>query len=102
LIDVFVFFEAHVPFTRPPLPGRSSLPMTLATYVFGVPLVILLTVGVEHWASVHPWRLVAVCAITAAAHALMHWLRLAPSHPASDDAFLDELSEEIQTLGLST
>ena len=102
LTDVFFFFEAHVPFTRPLLPGRSSLPITLATYVFGVPLAILLTVRVERWAYGHPWRLVAACVSTAAAHALMRWLRFLPSHPASDDVFLDELSEEIQTLGLST
>ena len=101
LTDIFFFFEAHVPFTRPPLPGRSSLPMTLATYIFGVPLVILLTVTLERWASGHALRFVAACAFASAVHALVHWLRFLPSHPASDDAFLDEFSEEIQTLGLS-
>ena len=101
LTDVFFFFEAHVPFTRPVLPGRSSLPMTLATYVFGVPVAILFTVSIERWANGHPWHLVAACASAAAAHALLHWLRFLPSHPASDDAFLDEFSEEVQTLGLS-
>ena len=101
LTDCFFFFEAHVPFTRPPLPGRSSLPMSLATYVFGVPVLILLTVTLEWWASGHAWRFVAACAAASALHALLHWLRFLPSHPASDDAFLDEFSEEIQTLGLS-
>ena len=101
LTDLFFFFEAHVPFTRPPLPGRSSLPMTLAMYLFGVPVVILLTVTLERWATGYAWRVIAACAVTAGLHALMHWLRFLPSHPASNDAFLDEIAEEIQTLGLS-
>ncbi len=102
LIDVFFFLEAHVPFTRPPLPGRSSLPMALAVYLFGVPVLILLTVTLERWAKGQAWRVILACAAVAATHCLIHYLRFLPSHPASDDAFLDELSEEIQTLGLST
>ncbi|AFL90124.1 hypothetical protein Terro_3916 [Terriglobus roseus DSM 18391] len=101
LIDVFFYLEAHVPFTRPPLPGRSSLPMTLATYIFGVPVLILLMITLEHWAGTHVWRVAEAVGAAVAVHGLMHWLRGLPSHPASADVFLDEFTEEIQTLGLS-
>ena len=76
--------------------------MTLAVYLFGVPVLILLTVTLERWAKGQAWRVILACAAVAATHCLIHYLRFLPSHPASDDAFLDELSEEIQTLGLST
>lgn len=102
LTDIFFYLEAHVPFTRPPLPGRSSLPMTLAVYIFGVPVLLLLTVTLEHWAGHHAVRVLETISGVAAVHALMHWLRGLPSHPASADVFLDEFTEEIQTLGLST
>ena len=102
LVDLFFFLEAHVPFTRPALPGRSSLPMTLALYVFGVPVLVLLMVTLERWAGNSPWRAAETCSAAAGVHILMHWLRVLPSHPVSEDAFLDESSEEVQTLGLST
>ncbi len=102
LVDVFFFFEAHIPFTRPPLPGRSSLPMTLAIYIFGVPALVLLMVTLEHWAGDTLWRTAAACSAAIGLHIVMHWLRGLPSHPVSEDAFLDETSEEVQTLGLST
>jgi hypothetical protein len=102
LTDLFFYLEAHVPFTRPPLPGRSSLPMTLAIYIFGVPVLLLLTVTLEHWAGHDAVRVLAAVGGAAVVHALMHWLRGLPSHPASADVFLDEFTEEIQTLGLST
>ena len=76
--------------------------MTLATYIFGVPVLISMTLTVERWTGTDPWHVVTVCAAAVVAHCLIHYLRFLPSHPASDDAFLDELSEEIQTLGLST
>ncbi len=102
LVDFFFFFEAHVPFTRPLLPGRSSLPMTLALYIFGVPVLVLLMVTLERWADHSAWRAAEACGAVAAVHVLMHWLRALPSHPVSEDAFLDESAEELQTLGLST
>lgn len=102
LVDVFFFFEAHIPFTRPPLPGRSSLPMTLAIYIFGVPALVLLMVTLERWAGDTLWRSAAAWSAAVGLHIFVHWLRGLPSHPVSDDAFLDEISEEVQTLGLST
>ncbi len=102
LIDFFFFLEAHVPFTRPLLPGRSSLPMTLALYVFGVPVLVLLMVALERWAGHSAWHATTICSATAGIHILLRWLRGLPSHSAFDDPFLDELTEEVQTLGLST
>jgi hypothetical protein len=101
LVDMFLYFEDSVPFTRPLLPGRSSLPMTLVVYVFGAPLFVLLTVALEQDVAGHPWDMVRVVLAAAAVHGLMHWLRTLPSHPASDDAFLGENDGEVQTLGLS-
>jgi hypothetical protein len=75
--------------------------MTLAVYVFGVPVLLLLMVTLERWAGSNAGRVLSACVAAGAVHALMHWLRGLPSHPASDDAFLDELTEEVQTLGLS-
>ena len=102
LIDVFFFFEAHIPFTRPPLPGRTSLPMTLAIYIFGVPVLVLLMVTLERWAGDKFWRSAAAWAAAVGVHIFIHWLRGLPSHPVSEDAFLDETAEDVQTLGLST
>lgn len=76
--------------------------MTLAIYIFGVPVLLLLTVTLEHWAGHDAVRVLAAVGGAAVVHALMHWLRGLPSHPASADVFLDEFTEEIQTLGLST
>ncbi len=102
LVDFFFFLEAHVPFTRPPLPGRNNLPMTLALYVFGVPVLVLLMVTLERWTGNSAWHAAVICGATGSVHVLTSWLRSLPSHPTSDDPFLDELSEEVQTLGLST
>jgi hypothetical protein len=101
LIDGFFFLEAYVPFTRPSLSGRSSLPMTLAIYIFGVPVLILLMLTLEDWVGHNGWRLLRAIGGFLVIHGLMHWLRTLPSHPVSADVFLDELTEEIQTLGLS-
>ncbi len=101
LIDCFFFLEAHIPFTRPLLTERSSLPMTLAVYIFGIPLWLLLAVALERWAGHSVWRVGATWSAAAALHALLHWLRALPSHPVPEDSFADELSEQVQTLGLS-
>jgi hypothetical protein len=101
LVDLFFYMEDSVPFTRPQSTGRSSLPMTLAVYVFGVPVLLLLVVTAEHYAAGHPWRITEFIVGTAAVHVLMHWLRRLPSHPASDDAFLSENDSDVQTLGLN-
>lgn len=76
--------------------------MTLAIYIFGVPALVLLMVTLEHWAADTLWRTAAAGIAAIALHIFMHWLRGLPSHPVSEDAFLDETSDEVQTLGLST
>ena len=88
-------------FTRPLLTERSNLPMTLAVYVFGLPVLCLLMVTLERWTGHSAVRVLAVCAAATAVHIVLHWLRSLPSHPASADVFLDELTESVQTLGLS-
>lgn len=101
LIDLFFYLEAYVPFTRPQLTERSSLPMTLAVYVFGLPVLGVLMVALERWTGHSVWRALAACSVAAAVHFLLRWLRRLPSHPSSEDVFLDELTEAVQTLGLS-
>jgi hypothetical protein len=101
LIDLFFFLESSVPFTRPRIQGENSLPLTLAVYVFGVPVFVLLAVTLERYADPHWWRLALAVLIATGVHVLMHWLRGLPSHPASEDAFLGENDSAVQTLGLS-
>jgi hypothetical protein len=101
LIDLFFFLESSVPFTRPRIQGENSLPLTLAVYIFGVPVFVLLTVTLERYADVQAWRLALAVLAAGGVHALLHWLRSLPSHPASEDAFLGENDSAVQTLGLS-
>ncbi len=101
LIDLFFYLEAYMPFTRPLLTERSNLPMTLAVYVFGLPVLGLLMVTLERWTGHSALRVLVVCSAAAAAHVFLHCLRRLPSHPASADVFLDEMTEPVQTLGLS-
>jgi len=101
LVDVFLYGEDSVPFTRPRLPGRSSLPLTLAVFLFGVPLFAVLAVTLERWAAHNALHVAEACGGAAAVHFLLHWLRRLPSHAASDDPFLGENDTDVQTLGLS-
>lgn len=102
LTDVFFYAQSHVPFTRPRLPGRSSLPMTIAVFLFGVPLCMSLAVILERWVHYSPVRLMEACVAVLVFHAVQRWLRGLPSHSASEDPFLGELDQDVQTLGLSS
>ncbi len=101
LTDLFFFLEASVPFTRPQLGERASLPLTLAVFVFGVPVFCLLAITLERWAGYSALRLIETLAATLTLHVGMHQLRRLPSHPASSDPFLGETDTEVRTLGLS-
>ena len=101
LTDVFFFFQSCIPFTRPRLPGRGSLPLALAVFVFGAPVSILLAVTLERWVGSSALKLETACAASVLLHALQRWLRLLPSHFVSEDAFLGENDTDVQTLGLS-
>ena len=102
LTDLFFYLQSCIPFTRPRMPGRSSLPLTLAVFVFGAPVSILLAVTLERWVAYRSWRLATACTATVLLHALQRCLRSLPSHSVSDDAFLGENDTDVQTLGLST
>lgn len=102
LIDLFFYLEAYIPFTRPVLTERSNLPMTLAVYVFGLPVLALLMIALERWTGHSAWHVLVVCSVAAGLHVFLQWLRSLPSHPVSEDVFLDEVTEAVQTLGLST
>ncbi|WP_047490390.1 hypothetical protein [Terriglobus sp. TAA 43] len=102
LTDIFFYGQSHVPFTRPRLPGRSSLPMTIAVFLFGVPLCMSLAVILERWVRYSPVRLLETCVAVFVFHAVQRWLRGLPSHSASEDPFLGELDQDVQTLGLSS
>ncbi len=101
LIDLFFFFESSIPFTRPPLPDSTSLPLTLAVFIFGIPASIILMLTVERGVGHSLLRMGEFVAGASIVHLTMHRLRRLPSHPVSDDAFLGETQEEFQTLGLS-
>jgi|GEM_PF-1666996 len=102
LTDLFFYALSHVPFTRPRLPGRSSLPMTVAVFIFGVPLCMSLAVILERWVRYSPVHLVETCVAVFVFHAGQRWLRGQPTHSVSDDPFLGEMDQDVQTLGLSS
>lgn len=101
LTDIFFYGQSHVPFTRPRLPGRSSVPLTAAVFVFGVPTCMVLAVTLERWVGFHMLRMWAVVAAVAVFHAVQRWLRGLPSHSVSENPFLGENDRDVQTLGLS-
>lgn len=102
LADIFFFLTDSVPFTRPSQPERSSLPLTLAVYIFGVPVFLLLMLTLEHWVGTSLVRLATVLLSSAGVHAFFHILRRLPFHAVSDDPFLGESDSDVRTLGLST
>ena len=101
LTDIFFYGQSHVPFTRPRLPGRSSVPLTAAVFVFGVPTCMVSAVTLERWVGFHMLRMGAVVAAVAAFHAVQRWLRGLPSHSVSENPFFGENDRDVQTLGLS-
>ncbi|MEK6399076.1 MAG: hypothetical protein V4734_13390, partial [Terriglobus sp.] len=101
LVDMFFFQTDSIPFTSPSRPERNSLPLTLAIYIFGVPVLELLMVALARWVHTSPVRLGESLLAAAAAHALFHLLRRLPSHPVSNDPFLGETDTDVRTLGLS-
>ncbi|MEZ2348590.1 hypothetical protein [Terriglobus sp. RCC_193] len=102
LTDVFFFLTDSVPFTRPAQPERSSLPLTLAMYIFGVPVFLSIMFTLEYWARTSLVRLASALLSAVAIHALLHFLRRLPSHSVSSDPFLGESDSDVRTLGLST
>lgn len=101
LVDMFFFQTDSIPFTSPSRPERSSLPLTLAIYIFGVPVLELLMVALARWVNTSPVRLGESLLAAAAVHALFHLLRRLPSHSVSNDPFLGETDTDVRTLGLS-
>lgn len=101
LTDLFFYAQSHVPFTRPRLPGRSSVPLTAAVFLFGVPLCMALAVTLERWVGTSLLRLCAVVIAALAFHVGQRWLRGLPSHSVSENPFLGENDRDVQTLGLS-
>lgn len=102
LTDAFFFLHSSIPFTRPRLPGRQSLPGTLAVYVFGLPLVAVLSVIAEMRFARLPWTFVLVTGAAALLHMGLERFRRSSLHPALDDAYLDEADDEFLTLSLTT
>lgn len=101
LTDIFFFLTDNVPFTRPAQPERSSLPLTLAVYIFGVPVFLSMMFTLQYWARTSLVRLAEALLTAAAVHALLHVLRRLPTHSVSNDPFLGESDSDVRTLGLS-
>ena len=101
LTDVVFFLTDSVPFTRPSQPERSSLPLTLAAYIFGVPVFLSMMFTLEYWARTSLVRCATALFVAAGVHALLHILRRLPSHAVSNDPFLGESDSDVRTLGLS-
>lgn len=101
LVDLFFFQTDSIPFTRPSQPERSSLPLTLAIYLFGVPVLELMLVALERWIGTSIVRLGISLLCAAGVHTLFHIVRRLPSHAISNDPFLGETDSDVRTLGLS-
>ncbi|HEX4156079.1 MAG TPA: hypothetical protein VHY48_10740 [Acidobacteriaceae bacterium] len=98
LTDGFFFFQRSVPFTRPRMPGKTSLPLMLTLYIGILPLFLLGMVKLEMLMELHLMRLLVAAAIAAAIHGALTLMR------ESGDEIEEEMEGyegEFQLLGLA-
>jgi len=100
LMDLFFFFPSGIPFTRPRLPGRNSLPLMLTIFVFGFPAFVVAAYRVEMRAETWPRTLIWLGLAAVGTRAGLHRARRSPVYPPVE-AFGDESDNYVQTLGIS-
>ena len=96
LTDIF-FFEQHVPFNRPRLPGKTNFPLMLTLYIGVFPLFIFQVIRVERLLERSLTRLLLLGIATILIHAGLSWIYASSS--ADEDA--EGYEGEIQILGLN-
>ena len=78
LIDAFFFSQWAVPFNRPRMPGRTSLPLMLTLYIGVFPLLLGRVVMMELWMEKSLlrvlWIALAAVALRGVMNALRRWL----------------------------
>jgi hypothetical protein len=78
LVDAFFFSQWAVPFNRPRMPGRTSLPLTLTLYIGVFPLLLGRVVKMELWMEKSLlrvlWIALAAVALRGVTNALRRWL----------------------------
>lgn len=97
LSDGFFFTEQRVPFSRPRLPGRTSLPLTLTLYVGLLPLYLQGAIALATGTERHPLRLLWLGCFAAGAHFAV---RAADRRFEAFDEEIEGYDGEFQILGL--
>jgi len=75
LVDGFFFSQWAVPFNRPRMPGRTSLPLMLTLYIGVFPLLLVRVVMMELWMEKGLLRVLWIAFAAAALRGVMNALR---------------------------
>jgi hypothetical protein len=98
LTDAFFMFLQSIPFARPRMPGKTSLPLMLTLYIGVLPVflfeMVRLEIALEHSVA----KLLFVASGVAAAHAVL--LRLSRA-PAESEEEMEGYEGEFQLLNLA-
>ena len=98
LTDGFFLFQQSVPFNRPRMPGRTSLPLMLTLYVGVLPPAIFGATSMEMAIERHLAKLLLVVLPTALAHVAFGATRNGPEEVEEE---MEVYEGEFQLLGLS-
>jgi hypothetical protein len=98
LTDGFFLFQQSVPFNRPRMPGRTSLPLVLTLYVGILPPALFEIILMEMASEKHLAKLLLVVLPTALAHVAFRVLSNGPDEVEEE---MEGYEGEFQLLGLS-
>jgi hypothetical protein len=98
LTDGFFAFQRAVPFNRPRMPGRSSLPLMLTLYVGVLPPAVIGVIKMEMSSERHLAKLLLVVLPTAFVHIVFKALSNGPDEVEEE---MEGYEGEFQLLGLS-
>lgn len=95
LTEASFLFHGNIPFTRPRLPGRTSLSLTLAVFLFSLPAFLESVLWLEMLTESKPWVLTLVVVGTVVALLSLNRFRRTDLGKPADDPFADEIDTEI-------
>ncbi len=98
LTDSFFHFHPSVPFNRPRMPGKTSLPLMLTLYIGAAPPFVLWVIDLEKTFEKSLSHLVLLALITAAFHVAITLLR---DRSTEVEEEIEGYEGEFQLLGLS-
>jgi hypothetical protein len=98
LTDGFFFFQQSVPFNRPRMPGRTSLPLMLTLYIGAFPPFIFGVIYMEMQMEKSLMKLLLLIFATAVIHAVLGVLRRGSEEIEEE---MEGYDGEFQLLGLS-